>query len=116
MSRRVVVPLSLLRKISKISKIILLQSFSKSRNKHHIPSLIGNHFPLTSWPWRGLFNTYLRLKKVPHINFLRPYGKQVKISRKQSFVVCFMQYIELWFRTWDATHLLHDASIDSFVI
>ena len=40
------------------------------------------------------------LKNFPHIDFLELHGKQD---------------MEKWFGRWDATHLIHDASLDSSV-
>ena len=44
-------------------------------------------------------------------------SKQKDPKTHKSKILCFgwMQDIEKWFRRWDATHLLHDASLDSLV-
>ena len=34
-----------------------------------------DHLPLRSCPWKGLLHTCLRLKKVPHMDFLELHGK-----------------------------------------
>ena len=55
--------LRLIRKSLEISKSFFLQSFFKSRNNHHTPSLRQLHLPLRSWPLkRGLLNTCLWFK------------------------------------------------------
>ena len=57
--------LNLLGKSLKMSKSIFLPSFSKSRTKCYTsPYLLKQyHFPLGLWPWKGLLNTRLRIKK-----------------------------------------------------
>ena len=59
-------------KFLQVKKQKILQSFYKLRNKWHTPSssLRCDHCPLRSWSLKGLLNTCLRFKKVPHINFL----------------------------------------------
>ena len=103
-----------------MSKNIFLQSFYKLRNKRPIlSSLRRDHLPLRSRPWKELLNTCLRFKKVPHIDFLELHGKQTKKIQKthKSKIVCsgWMQDMEQWFGGWDATHLIHDTSLDSSV-
>ena len=81
----VVTSLNLLGKSLKMSKSIFLQSFYKLRNKCPTPSssLRQDHFPLRSRLWKGLFNTCLRFKNVPYIDFLELHGKQVKRSKRR---------------------------------
>ena len=65
--------------------------FCNLRNKHHTPSYLRrDHLPLRTWPWKGLSNTCLGFKKVPHVNFLEVHGKQAKISKRHIKVECFV--------------------------
>ena len=97
-----------------------LQSFYKLRNKRHTLSFLRqDHFPLRSWSWKGLLHTCLRLKKVPHIDFLELHLKQAKRSKRcikaKICVPVGCKIFLKWFGRWNATHLLHDASLDSSV-
>ena len=64
-------------------------------------------------------NTCLRLKKVPHIDFLESHRKQAKRFKRhvKSKNLCYdsMQDMGKWVGRWSATHLLHGASLDSLV-
>mgnify|MGYP000099513026 CR=1 FL=1 len=43
-------------------------------------------------------------------------SKMIQNTHKSNVLCsCWMQDMEKWFGRWDATHLLHDASLDSFV-
>ena len=118
-----VASLNLRRKSLKISRNVFLQSFYKLRNKRPTPSSSSSlrraRFPLRSWPWKGLLNTWLRFKNVPHIRLPRiPWeaSKKIQKTHKRNFSCSsWMQDIEKWFGWWDARHLLHDASLESSV-
>ena len=110
--------LNLLGKSLKMSKNIFLQSFYMLRNKRHTSSSLRRyHFPLRSWPWKGLLNACLRFKNAPHIDFLELRGEASKKMQKthKTKILCsgWIQDMKKWFGGWDATHLLHDASLDS---
>ena len=44
---------------------------------------------------KGLLNTHLRLKKVPHINFLELHGKQAKTSKRR-IKLCVLVEWKIW--------------------
>ena len=93
-----VASLNLRGKSLKMSKNIFLQCFYKLRNKHPTPSSLRRAcYPLRSWPWKGLLSTWLRFKKVPHIDFLELHGKQAKRSKiriKAKF--CVSDRCKIW--------------------
>ena len=116
----VVAFLSTLGKSLNLSKNNFLQSFSKPTNKLiHPPTSRWDQFQPRSWPWKGLSNICVRFKKCPWINFLKLHGKQAERGKRQiktKFCILIgMQDIEKWFGRYDATLMLHDASLDSFV-
>ena len=101
-----------------MSKNILLESFYKLRNKCYTPSsyLRRDHFPLSMWLWKGLLNTWLRLKQRPPHQLPRiawNASKEIQKMHKSKFLCPgWMQDLGKWFGAWDATHLVHDTSLD----
>ena len=76
-------------------------------------SLRRDHFPLRSWPWKGLLHTCLRLKKVPHIDFLELHGEQAKISKRRiKEKNCLLVGCNIW-KNGVVDGMQHDASLDS---
>ena len=53
-----------------------LTKFLQVKKQTPYTSLRRDHFPLRSWPWNGLWITWLRFDKAPHINLLELHGKQ----------------------------------------
>ena len=62
--------------------LLLMRSLSLSLSLS-LTSLRRDHFLLRSWPWKGLLNTCLRFKNVPHIDFLELHRKQAKRSKRR---------------------------------
>ena len=94
--------ISTLGKSLKMSKSIFLQGLSKSIKNHHILYyfLSWDHFFLRLWPWNLLLIHAWGSKSFPHQLPIIIWEARKHIQKE---------------RGWDAKHLIHDASIDSYV-
>ena len=108
-----VASLSPLGKSLEMTKSISLQSFSKLTNKCHTPSYVlrGDHFPLRSWVVGYMLKVQKQFLTLTFQNHTRSEQKDT-LKAKFRFVVGCERW-KKWLGGQDATHLLHNASIDS---
>ena len=75
------IPKSTWNEFENVPKHFLTKFLQVKKKSHTNSSLRRDHFPLRSRPWKGLLNTWVRFKNVPHIDC---YGHDQIISRGEN--------------------------------